>query len=413
MIPLALLTRTTPKGHIRQFSALRRKIPRALLDGNFTTSDSGDMGFNSTVSLSTFRYLLHNVLGKSMKDAAMALPRPIRSALAALALLGAAHGANALDLQPLVDEVPAGTVLRISDPATQRAFELTELGDDLGFDIEWANISGGPPSLEAFRAGALDGSVIADIPAIHATWTNLPVGVVDVRVKTDPIANPFTTFGIAPGVEFNSLADLKGKRIAYSPSQIHGVVVLRALAAAGLTRDDVTLIELPSKGDDYVVSLANNQVDIAPLHGILTARYMKLYERDGAKLFSHGQRDDISYFYSPQKTLEDPAKAAALAKYLAARAKATIWIQSNPETWIKEYLVAKEGLDAESGAYLVKANGFYAYPENWDEVISLHQKTIELLAETTGNKVYDAAVNFDRRFEHIASDALQAGAAGQ
>lgn len=327
------------------------------------------------------------------------------SALLGLAALNAPEAAA--ETPPLSREIPPGTTLRIGDPVTQKAFELTGLDKDLGFRIEWANISGGPTSLEAFRARALDGSVIADIPAIHATWTNLPVGVVDVRVKTDPVAHPFTTFGLAPGLAFKGLEDLRGKRIAYSPGQIHGVVVLRALAAAGLTRDDVKLIELPSRGDSYIVALSGGQVDVAPLHGVLTARYVSLYGPQGGAIFPHGQRDDVSYFYSPQATLDDPARAAALAEYLARRAKATIWIQENPEIWAKEYFIADQGLDAEAAAYLIETGGFYEYPESWDEAIARHQETIGLLSESTGRPAYDAATNFDRRFEQVATEALK------
>lgn len=333
----------------------------------------------------------------------MSFTRTVRAAVLGIMVLGAAHGAALAQDLP---EVPQGTVLRIGDPQTQKALELSGIGAELPFQIEWANIAGGPPSLEAFRAGALDLSVIADIPTIHATWTNLPVGVVGVRYKVDPVANPFTALAIAPGVEFNGLADLAGKRIAYSPGQIHGVVVLRALAEAGLTQNDVTLIELPLVGDAYNVALAAGQIDVAPIHSILIARYLTLYEQDGAQIFYHGIRDDASFIYAPQPTLDDPAKAAALEHYAAAWARATQWIYDNPEIWIEEFYIGQEGLSREDAEWLVEFIGEYTFPENWDEVIARHQETIELLAAATGQQVYDAERNFDRRFEHVAAAAL-------
>ena len=69
------------------------------------------------------------------------------------------------------DKVPSGTVLRVGDPATQTAIEASGLDEELkdeGVEVEWANISGGPKTLEAFRADAIDVGSVADIPPLFA-----------------------------------------------------------------------------------------------------------------------------------------------------------------------------------------------------------------------------------------------------
>ena len=308
----------------------------------------------------------------------------------------------------LLSEVPEGTVLRVGDPTTQKALEFSGLIDQLTFKVEWANISGGPQSTEAFRAQALDVSAVAEIPAIHATWTDLPVRIIAAKFRKDFIANPIYEFGIAPGVTVNSLADFRGKKIAYSPGQAQGVLVLRALQAAGLTKDDVQLIELPSTGDVYPVSLASKQIDIAPIGGVNIKRYLAQYGEDGATTIKHGLRDDPGHLYAPQWVLDDPAKAAALAAVCPALGAGAEWIQDHPDEWIEKYYVKDQGLTAEDGQYLVNLAGQYDIPDNWDDVIARHQATIELLAAATGNPVFDADQNFDRRFEHIAAEALEA-----
>jgi sulfonate transport system substrate-binding protein len=332
--------------------------------------------------------------------------------MALAALLGAGGVSTAVQAQtalpPLLDAVPEGTVLRVGDPATQKALEFSGLIDQFTFKVEWANISGGPQSTEAFRAQALDVSAVAEIPAIHATWTDLPVRIIASKFRKDPIANPIYEFGVAPGVEVESLADFRGKKIAYSPGQAQGVLVLRALQAAGLNRDDVELIELPSTGDVYPVSLASRQIDVAPIGGVNIKRYLAQYGSDGATTITHGLRDDPGHLYAPQWVLDDPAKAAALAEYVRLWALAQKWIYDNPEEWVAKYYVADQGLSAEDGQYLVDLAGEYDIPANWDDVITRHQATIELLAAATGNAVFDAEQNFDRRFEHIAAEALLA-----
>src|SRR3546814_1550568 len=64
-----------------------------------------------------------------------------------------------------------------------------------GYEIEWANISGGPKSIEAFRADALDASYVAEIPPLFATWTDTPVKIVAVTENPDPLDNPIYELG--------------------------------------------------------------------------------------------------------------------------------------------------------------------------------------------------------------------------
>ncbi|WP_236051307.1 type 2 periplasmic-binding domain-containing protein [Nonomuraea cypriaca] len=96
--------------------------------------------------------------------------RPTLAVLLLAALAGCAGGgeqkaaaALAADA-PLPTSVPKGTKLIIGDPPTKVALQLSGEIDKFSFDIEWANISGGPQTTEAFRADALDVGAVADIP---------------------------------------------------------------------------------------------------------------------------------------------------------------------------------------------------------------------------------------------------------
>lgn len=337
----------------------------------------------------------------------MTLARILRTALFGALALGAAGGmACAQSAAPLASKVPPGTVLTVGDPTTQKAFELSGLDKELTFKINWANISGGPQTSEAFRARALDVGSVAEIPSIFANWNNLPVRNIAYRERHDPIANPIYRFGIAPGSNVKSLADFRGKRIAFSPGQAQGTLVLRALHSVGLSKKDVKLVELPSTGDVYPKALASKQVDIAPIGGVNIRRYIAQYGSDGASLVEHGLRDDPTHLYAPQWVLDDPAKAAALAEYVRLWAKATEWVDQNPELWIKEYYIGQQGLSRDDAEYLVKLSGTQVIPASWTEVKKRHQETIDLLAQELGYKPYSVDKIFDDRFEKIAAAAL-------
>lgn len=307
---------------------------------------------------------------------------------------------------PLPGEVPPGTTLVIGDPTTQRALQLSGEIDRLPFRVEWANISGGPRTIEAFRANALDVGAVADIPPIHAVWTGLPVKIVAAKFRQDPISHPIYQLGIAPGAAVETLADLRGKKIAYSPGQAQGALVLRILQKAGLSRTDVTLVELPSTGDVYVNALSSGLVDAAPIAEANQRRYVANYGRDGAKLIPHGLRDDPAYLYVLGTSLQDPGKAAAIREYVKAWGRATQWVAAHPEEWIAGYYVKDQGLDAESGRYLVDSAGLPDIPADWTAVIERQQATIDLLAAETGKPRLNAADLFDRRYESTAAAAL-------
>src|SRR5690606_28140212 len=161
--------------------------------------------------------------------------------------------------------------------------------------------------------------------------------------------------GLAPGtaVEITTLADLRGRRIAFSPGQAQGALVIRVLAKAGLVREDVDLVEIPSTSDVYLNALASGQVDAAPIGGTAVKRY--LAQHDGATTIPHGLRDDPSHLYARAEILQDEATAAAVAAYVRIWARAQRWIEDHPQEWIEHYYVANQRLSAEDGAYLVEA----------------------------------------------------------
>ena len=341
-------------------------------------------------------------------------------------LLSAAVGAVALSLtgcagddEPkstldagaaLPASVPKGTKLAVGDKEHQKAIEFSGLAATLSFEVEWANISGGPQTLEAFRADALDVGSVADIPPIHSHWTGIPTKIVASKFRKDPLAHAVYRLGIAPGVTVGTLADIRGKTVAYSPGQAQGALVLRVLHKAGLTKEDVKLVELPSTGDVYVTALASHQVEVAPIGGVQIKRYEVKYGKDGATTIAHGLRDDPGHLYVPVTVLRDPAKAAAIREYVQVWAKAWRWREEHPDEWIERYYVKDQGLSAEDGKWIVENSGIADIPASWAEAITRHQETIDLLAKETNNKPLKAEDLYDRRYETVAFDALAGGA---
>ena len=324
----------------------------------------------------------------------------------------AAGGSPALALSSALPEaVPKGTTLVVGDPQVEQALKLSGELDRFTFPVTFANISGGPQTLEAFRAKALDLGSVADIPPLQAQWTGVDTRIVAAQFRLQPEAHPLYQLGVAPGVAVRSIADLRGKRIAYSPGQAQGALVLRVLQKAGLSQEDVELVELPSTGDVYPTALSSKQIDVAPIGGVAVKRYLAKYGSDGATVIPHGLRDDPGHLYALETSLQDAGKAAAIREYVARWGAALKWVDEHPKEWIQGYYVKNQGLTAADGEYLVKAAGVRDVPTDWAGAITRHQATADLLATEQDRPRIDVTTLWDRRFEKVGGTAYRTGRA--
>ena len=323
-------------------------------------------------------------------------------------------GDGALSLAaPLPADVPPGVTLTIGDPLTQKVLQYTGWDRALPFHINWVHIAGGPAVTEAFHARALDIGAAADIPPIHAVWVGIPVKIIAIAQRRDPLNNPVWVMAVGPKSGVRTLGDLRGNRIAFSPGQVQGEVVLRTLREHGLSKSDVTLVEMPSTGADvYINALVAGQIDVAPIaNGVAARHFLANFGKDGARLLNHGAfRDDLSDLYVRTETLQDPAKAAALRRYVEVWARAQAWIEAHPEQWADIYYVKDQRLSEDDARYVVRVSGGREIPRDWGPAVVRQQEAIDLLGAETHQKSFPASTLFDRRFEPVASNAFAAAA---
>ncbi|MBB4857726.1 sulfonate transport system substrate-binding protein [Novosphingobium chloroacetimidivorans] len=310
---------------------------------------------------------------------------------------------------PLPDRVPKGVVLRVGDPVSRWVFRHNGWDKKLPFRIEWAEITGGPDVTEAFHAGALDVGFGASVPPIHAVWMGIPVRIVGFREYADRSRRRAYVFGISPKAQIRTLADLRGKRIAFSPSQVQAQIVLQTLKYQGIARKDVTLVELPSStgGDVYSDALAAGVIDAAPIRGDLVAeRYIRKFGARGARLLDHPPfRDDGAGIYVPETVLADPGKVAALRVFVRYWGLAQAWIRTHPDELAAGYYVKDQGLSPEDARIMAGYTSNISVPRNWEGAIAYEQAAVDTLGPETKHPRLDAATLFDRRFETIAGDA--------
>ena len=336
----------------------------------------------------------------------------LRSALAAGTALGlgacVAPGSGGTTLAAdaaLPQTVPTGTSLSIASSlgAEQLQLQLAGLIDTLPFKVSsWPNIGAGPDVLAAFRAGSLEVGINAGIPPIEAYNQGYQTRIVAINLTRSPTY----VFATKPHSTIASVADFRGKNLAFSQGQAQGVVLLRALQKAGISYKDVNLVNLTS--DQFLVALEAGQVDIAPLPVTQLPNYLNSYGKDGAHSITTEVVDFLTLLWAPQTVLQDAAKAAAIAAFVPIWAKGAVWVYEHPDAWQQDFYVKTQNISAAQAEQVVQLSPKPWFPTSWDSAIAWEKTTVDLLAEGGFIKSFDPTALFDRRFEHLAAAAVPA-----
>ncbi len=107
----------------------------------------------------------------------------------------------------------------------------------LGYSVEWREFPSGPPIVEALNANALDVAHSGDAPLILAQAAGVPFvyfGVSAISPESSGIVAPKDS-------PLRTLAELKGKRVAFAKGSSAHYLVALALEKAGLTFADLNV----------------------------------------------------------------------------------------------------------------------------------------------------------------------------
>ncbi len=112
--------------------------------------------------------------------------------------------------------------------------------DPLGLAVEWVEFTSGPPLLEALNARAIDFGATGDTPPIFAQAAGADL----LYVGGQPIAGANEALLVRADSPIRTLADLRGKRVAFTKGSSAHNMVVQALARAGLKPADIQPVNL-------------------------------------------------------------------------------------------------------------------------------------------------------------------------
>lgn len=107
--------------------------------------------------------------------------------------------------------------------------------------IIWAEFPAGPQLLEALAVGSLDIGLTGDSPPVFAQAAGKDL----FYVGAEPPKPESSAILVSEGAAIRSLADLKGKRVAFQKGSSAHFLVVQALRKAGLAWADIEPIYLP------------------------------------------------------------------------------------------------------------------------------------------------------------------------
>ncbi|MCW5138063.1 sulfonate ABC transporter substrate-binding protein [Burkholderia cenocepacia] len=204
-------------------------------------------------------------------------------------LHGAAAGLAGLALGPLA-AVPAraeanGTRLRIGFQKYGNFVVLKARGTlekrlaNQGVTVQWLEFPAGPQLLEGLNAGAIDVGTVGETPPIFAQ----AAGVDFVYIGNEPPAPQGEAIVVLPDSPIRTVAQLRGKKVAFNKgSNVHYLLV-KALEHAGLAYADIQPIYLTPA--DARAAFVQRSVDA----WVIWDPYLAAAERQlGARVVANG-----------------------------------------------------------------------------------------------------------------------------
>jgi sulfonate transport system substrate-binding protein len=208
-------------------------------------------------------------------------------------------------------------------PAILKARGTPEAAKEQGIVFNWVLFTSGPPLLEALNAGAVDVGAVGDAPGVFALAGGADLKYVGVTDQLSEQAVTGSGIIVKNDSGINSVADLKGKKIALARGSSAHYFTYNALKVDGLNiTSDVEIVAL--QPPDARPALESGSVDAWAIWepfltiALSSGEFKVIRDYTGLPLSS-------SYYLTSTAVTENPDKLIALNYYLNALAETAAW----------------------------------------------------------------------------------------
>jgi sulfonate transport system substrate-binding protein len=321
-----------------------------------------------------------------------------RRKLGLIALAGALAGglaACSAGATATTTSATSGVVINLGDQEQDLQTLLTASGALKGADytVNFDEFDSGPLVDAGFAAHKIDVGFMGDLPASLAVKSGLPVVAIAV---TEPVGADEYLLA-QPGI--TSIAQLKGKPVAYTTGTAEEAFALRALKTAGLNNATVHQVNVTL---DQLGTVLQSGSAVA---SVVSAEQMADYDADhpGSKVLATDvsvQPPSYDYTLATKAALANPAKAKAIADLTRRLIEASNWQRAHESQWVTDYYVDVEHQTPAIAKVILAAGGTEIYVPLTSAVRSALQDMVDIMAAGGGlsssfsvSPLYDASAS--------------------
>lgn len=239
----------------------------------------------------------------------------------------------------------------------------------LGVNVTWAEFASGPPLLEALNVGSIDLGPTGETPPIFAQAAGADLVYL---VNLPPGSGQGYGIIVPKDSSIQTVADLKGKKVAYARGTALTYFLIKALEEVGLKFEDIVGVNLGIA--DGRAAFLNRTVDAY----VATDPYLLKWQQDGSiRLLrdAQGIKTPGSYYLASRKFATNNPETLKLI--LDEYNQVGQWANQN-RTAAAELLAPKIKIDVPTMELLLSRRAYEMRPIT-DEVIKQQQEIADLL----------------------------------
>jgi sulfonate transport system substrate-binding protein len=298
----------------------------------------------------------------------MTTRRQLIGAAVLLAALAGAPGPTLAQEKPT--EIRIGTQKGGFFPAVRQRRTVEEAFKPLGIEIKWLDFQFGPPLLEAINVRSVDFGFVGDSPPIFAQAGGARIRYV-AAVKSEGTTQAIIVPKDSP---IKTIADLKGKRVAFAKGSSAHNLLVAALEKAGLSWSDIT--PAPLAPADATAAYVKGSVDAWSIWD----PYLALAElKEGARVivFDKDVHKPNAFYIAGTDFVEKyPALVGRLNGVFASEGR---WADDHHEEVAKAQAEAT-GVDIDAVRRFVARSNYRVVPLD-DEIVKSQQAVADRFAK--------------------------------
>jgi sulfonate transport system substrate-binding protein len=258
--------------------------------------------------------------------------------LAAAACSSSSGGSASSGSSPSSSSSASGSTVNVSSvtltigdqkgTGAEALLQAAGLINKLPFKAKWVDFTSGPPMVQAMGSDSVDIGGVGDAPPVFAAAGGSKIKIVGARIT--PAAAGAVV--VPKGSSITTIQQLKGKTIAAPEGTTADYHLLTVLAAAGLTKKQVTVDNLQPA--DALAAFSSGKVDAwdtwSPFIEEATVQH-------GGKVLADGKQYGSPYSFqvASDAALSDKGKAAAINDYEKILNQAYVWSATHQSNWAK------------------------------------------------------------------------------